>query len=54
MNQAERKAGPGNSSPFSMILSLMLEPLHVTTPKMLQDVKLGYPYFTASLNGRAV
>ena len=42
-SKAEREAGPGNSSPFGMILSLILEPLHVTAAKVLQGVKLGFP-----------
>lgn len=43
-SKAEREAGPGNSSPFSVILSLILEPLHIAATKVLQGVKLGFPH----------
>lgn len=48
-SKAEREARPGNSSSFGVILSLILEPLHITAVKVLQGVKLGFPHLRPHL-----
>lgn len=41
-SKAGKQVMPGNPSPFGVILTLILDPLRITSAKVLQGVKLGF------------